>query len=119
MMHATPQMSPPEVLKSSPLSGPGGFMTVNKHTGQHTKYPNVLGLGDCTDIPTSRTAAAAGKLKDLMHQCHKSVWVCMCVCVYVCWPDLTALQSTHLTNKTFFIKKMLAQRDSISKQAVM
>lgn len=61
MLHATPHMSPPEVLKSSPLAGPAGFMTVNKHTGQHTKYSNVVGLGDCTDIPTSRTAAAVGK----------------------------------------------------------
>lgn len=58
MMHVTPKMSPPDVLKSSPLAGPAGFMTVNQHTGQHTKYPNVMGIGDCTDIPTSKTAAA-------------------------------------------------------------
>ncbi|XP_071825889.1 sulfide:quinone oxidoreductase, mitochondrial-like [Apostichopus japonicus] len=68
MMHATPHMSPPEVLKSSPLAGPAGFMTVNKHTGQHTKYSNVVGLGDCTDIPTSRTAAAVAAQTGMLKQ---------------------------------------------------
>lgn len=34
-------------------------MDVNKETLQHTKYANVFGIGDCTNIPTSKTAAAA------------------------------------------------------------
>jgi sulfide:quinone oxidoreductase len=33
----------------------------NKLTLQHNKYPNVFGIGDCTSLPTSKTAAAAGK----------------------------------------------------------
>jgi hypothetical protein len=28
-------------------------------TMQHTRYPNVFGIGDCTNVPTSKTAAAA------------------------------------------------------------
>jgi eukaryotic sulfide quinone oxidoreductase len=26
---------------------------------QHTQYENVFGIGDCTNVPTSKTAAAA------------------------------------------------------------
>ncbi|XP_038076778.1 sulfide:quinone oxidoreductase, mitochondrial-like [Patiria miniata] len=59
MLHVPPPMGPPDILKASPLAGPAGFLSVNKETGQHTKYPNVFGIGDCTDFPTSKTAAAA------------------------------------------------------------
>lgn len=62
MMHVPPPMGPPDVIKSSPLAGPSGFVAVNKETGQSTKYPNVFAIGDCTDIPTSKTAAAAGNV---------------------------------------------------------
>ncbi|XP_041458252.1 sulfide:quinone oxidoreductase, mitochondrial-like [Lytechinus variegatus] len=58
MIHVPPPMGPPDVLKASPLVDQTGFLTVNKTTCQHTKYPNIFGLGDCTDIPTSKTAAA-------------------------------------------------------------
>lgn len=43
----------------APLSDSTGFLDVNKASLQHTKYPNVFGLGDCTNVPTSKTAAAA------------------------------------------------------------
>ncbi|XP_030856014.1 sulfide:quinone oxidoreductase, mitochondrial-like isoform X3 [Strongylocentrotus purpuratus] len=58
MIHVPPPMGPPDVLKASPLVDETGFLTVNKTTCQHIKYPNIFGLGDCTDIPTSKTAAA-------------------------------------------------------------
>ncbi|XP_071787939.1 sulfide:quinone oxidoreductase, mitochondrial-like [Asterias amurensis] len=58
MLHVPPPMGPPDILKASPLAGPSGFLSVSKDTGQHTKYPNVFGIGDCTDFPTSKTAAA-------------------------------------------------------------
>ena len=61
MLHVPPPMGPPDILKASPLAGPSGFLSVSKDTGQHTKYPNVFGIGDCTDFPTSKTAAAIGK----------------------------------------------------------
>ncbi|XP_033126219.1 sulfide:quinone oxidoreductase, mitochondrial-like [Anneissia japonica] len=57
-LHVTPPMSPPEILKNSPIAAENGFLSVHKETGQHTKYPNVFGIGDCTDIPTAKTAAA-------------------------------------------------------------
>ena len=54
-------MSSPDVLKKSTLVNEGGWVDLNKHTLQHTKYSNVFGLGDCTSLPTSKTAAAAGQ----------------------------------------------------------
>ena len=43
MIHITPPMSTPEVLSSNPsLANPGGFLTVDKETLQHTKYVCIL-----------------------------------------------------------------------------
>ncbi|MBN3313356.1 SQOR protein, partial [Atractosteus spatula] len=58
MLHVTPPMGPPEVLKGSPLADEGGWLDVDKDMLQHKKYPNVFGIGDCTNLPTSKTAAA-------------------------------------------------------------
>jgi len=58
-IHVTPPMGPPAFLKNSPLADQAlGFVDVNKETLQHTKYPNVFALGDCSNAPKSRTAAA-------------------------------------------------------------
>ena len=58
MLHVTPPMGPPDVLINSPVSDEIGWVDVNKETLQHKKYPNIFGIGDCTNLPTSRTAAA-------------------------------------------------------------
>ncbi|XP_044294763.1 sulfide:quinone oxidoreductase, mitochondrial isoform X2 [Varanus komodoensis] len=58
MLHVTPPMGPPDVLLNSPVSDAAGWVDVNKGTLQHNKYPNVFGIGDCTNLPTSKTAAA-------------------------------------------------------------
>ncbi|NXM16297.1 SQOR protein, partial [Ploceus nigricollis] len=58
MLHVTPPMGPPAVLVNSPVSDAGGWVDVDKETLQHKKYPNVFGIGDCTNLPTSKTAAA-------------------------------------------------------------
>ena len=39
-----------------------GFLTVDKETLQHTKYKNIFGTGDCTNIPVAKTAAAVGMI---------------------------------------------------------
>ena len=52
-------MAPVEAVKKSKLADPNGFVNVNKETLQHVKYPNIFALGDCTNAPTSKTAAAA------------------------------------------------------------
>lgn len=64
MMHVTPPMSAPDVLRNTPaLVDASGYLSVNKDTLQHTRYPNVFGIGDCTNTPNSKTAAAvAGQI---------------------------------------------------------
>jgi len=58
-IHVTPPMGPPSFIKKSPLADKtAGWVDVNKETMQHVKYSNVFALGDCTNAPKSRTAAA-------------------------------------------------------------
>ena len=61
MIHVTPPMSSPDFLKKSPLSDGDGWVDVNKDTLQHNRYENVFGIGDCSSLPTSKTAAAIRK----------------------------------------------------------
>ncbi|GBP93093.1 Sulfide:quinone oxidoreductase, mitochondrial [Eumeta japonica] len=62
LLHVTPPMSTPEVLSSnSKLVDKTGFLNVDKYTLQHCTYPNIYGLGDCTNTPNSKTAAAIAK----------------------------------------------------------
>jgi len=64
MMHVTPPQSAPTWIKESPLADPAspfGYMEVDKFTLQHTRFPNIFGLGDCTNTPNSKTAAAVRK----------------------------------------------------------
>ncbi|MBL4747538.1 MAG: NAD(P)/FAD-dependent oxidoreductase [Magnetovibrio sp.] len=58
MIHVTPPQSAPNFLKDSKLVDAGGWIDVDMHTLQSTKYKNVFGLGDCTNSPNSKTAAA-------------------------------------------------------------
>ncbi|KAK4310135.1 hypothetical protein Pmani_018274 [Petrolisthes manimaculis] len=59
MLHVTPPMSSPDVLRQcSQLVDAAGYLDVNKETLQHVRYPNVFGLGDSSNVPTSKTAAA-------------------------------------------------------------
>jgi len=61
MLHVTPPMGPSLVIKGGPLADEIGWLDVNKETLQHNRYPNVFGIGDCTSLPTIKTAAAVGK----------------------------------------------------------
>ncbi|MCT0226111.1 FAD/NAD(P)-binding oxidoreductase [Synechococcus sp. CS-1328] len=60
MLHVTPPMAAPDVVAESPLavSGPGGWVEVDKFTTQHVRFPNVFSLGDVSSLPNSKTAAA-------------------------------------------------------------
>ncbi len=56
-------MTSPEVLQKTPdLTDPGcnNFVKVDPGTLRHVKFPNIFSLGDCSTLPTSKTAAAAG-----------------------------------------------------------
>jgi sulfide:quinone oxidoreductase len=62
--HAVPPQSAPICIKNSPLAdadNPYGYAAINKHTLQHSRFPNVFALGDCTNAPYSKTGAAIRK----------------------------------------------------------
>ncbi len=54
-------MSAPDCVKQSLLADSAGWVDVDKYTLQHTRYPNIFGLGDASSLPTSRTGAAIRK----------------------------------------------------------
>lgn len=61
MIHVVPPQTAPDFIKASPLAGDGGWVDVDPATLRHTKFDNVFGLGDCTNTPNAKTAAAARK----------------------------------------------------------
>ncbi len=61
MLHVTPPQCAPDFIRESALADEGGWVDVDKNTLQSTKYPNVFGLGDVTNTPNSKTAAAIRK----------------------------------------------------------
>lgn len=61
MLHVTPPMGPPDFIKNSPLAADTGWVSVDKYTTQHTKFANVFAIGDCSNLPTSKTGAAIRK----------------------------------------------------------
>lgn len=61
MLHVVPPMSAPSFIQNSPLAGSGGWVEVDKHSLQHVRFANVFALGDCSNLPTSKTGAAIRK----------------------------------------------------------
>jgi sulfide:quinone oxidoreductase len=61
ILHVTPKQGTGEFLKKSNLVDADGFVDVNKNSLQSTKFPNIFSLGDASNIPTSKTAAAVTK----------------------------------------------------------
>ncbi|KAK3928648.1 Sulfide:quinone oxidoreductase, mitochondrial [Frankliniella fusca] len=63
-LHAVPPQGPPSVLaQCKDLTDAAGWVNVNKETLQHVKYSNIFSIGDCSNLPTSKTGAAvAGQL---------------------------------------------------------
>ncbi|KPK15043.1 MAG: pyridine nucleotide-disulfide oxidoreductase [Myxococcales bacterium SG8_38] len=61
MIHVTPPQSAPDFIKRSALADETGWVGVDKHTLQHTRFPNVFSLGDCSSLPCSKTGAAVRK----------------------------------------------------------
>ena len=63
-MHVVPPQSAPDWLKATPLAdpeNPAGYVSVDKYTMRHTRYPNVYALGDAGSTPNSKTGAAIRK----------------------------------------------------------
>lgn len=64
VMHLVPPQSAPDWIKATPLAdpdNPAGYVQVDKHTMQHTRYPDVFALGDAGSTPNSKTGAAIRK----------------------------------------------------------
>ena len=62
MLHATPPQETPAPLKAAvgtKLVNSDGFVDVDKYNLHHNYYPNVWSIGDCSSLPTAKTAAAA------------------------------------------------------------
>lgn len=58
LLHVTPPQIGLDFVRSSPLSNAAGWIDVDQKTLQHTRYPNIFGLGDATSTPNAKTAAA-------------------------------------------------------------
>ncbi|KAJ7097965.1 sulfide-quinone oxidoreductase [Mycena belliarum] len=60
VLHVTPPMGPLDFIKESPIADSTGWVSVDPATLRHTNpdFGNVWALGDCSSLPTSKTAAA-------------------------------------------------------------
>ncbi|OBZ75239.1 Sulfide:quinone oxidoreductase, mitochondrial [Grifola frondosa] len=60
LLHVSPPMGPLEAMKGAPIADAAGWIPVDKYTLRHTnpEFGNVWALGDCSNLPTSKTAAA-------------------------------------------------------------
>ncbi|KJE29653.1 pyridine nucleotide-disulfide oxidoreductase family protein [Bacillus licheniformis] len=61
LLHVTPPMKAPSCIKESALADAGGWVDVDPYTLQHKKFANVFGIGDCSNLPTSKTGTAIRK----------------------------------------------------------
>ncbi|KZT11374.1 sulfide-quinone oxidoreductase [Laetiporus sulphureus 93-53] len=58
LLHVSPPMGPLDFIKKSSIADEAGWVSVDPGTLRHTKFGNVWALGDCSSLPTSKTAAA-------------------------------------------------------------
>ena len=61
MLHLVPPNVAPDFIRKSPLVDETKWMDVDPYSLQHKKYKNIFGLGDVTNVPTSKTGAAIRK----------------------------------------------------------
>ncbi len=61
MIHVCPPQAAPDFVRASVLADVTGWIDVDPATLRHKKYGNVFGLGDATNTPNAKTAAAARK----------------------------------------------------------
>lgn len=54
-----PPSKPFKELVDSGIATPNGLVDVNPYTLQHKRFENIFAFGDCIDINTTRTNAAA------------------------------------------------------------
>ncbi len=61
MLHVCPPQTAPDFVRNSPLADAAGWVDVDQHTLRHKVYGNIWGLGDATNTPNAKTAAAVRK----------------------------------------------------------
>lgn len=61
MLHVCPPQTAPDFIRSSSLVDQAGWVDVDPNTLKHKKYANIWGLGDATNSPNAKTAAAVRK----------------------------------------------------------
>lgn len=61
MMHVCPPQIAPDFIRASVLADAAGWVDVDPSTLRHKTYKNIFGLGDATNTPNAKTAAAARK----------------------------------------------------------
>ncbi len=70
-LHVVPPMAAPAVVSQNTdiivaSGGDKGWLAVSKDTLQHTRYPNIFGLGDVNGVPKGKTAATVKKSAPVM-----------------------------------------------------
>jgi sulfide:quinone oxidoreductase len=61
MLHVCPPQCAPDFIKVSELSDSAGWIDVEQTTLRHKTHTNIWALGDVTNAPNAKTAAAARK----------------------------------------------------------
>ncbi|PWJ20552.1 bifunctional protein tyrosine phosphatase family protein/NAD(P)/FAD-dependent oxidoreductase [Jannaschia seohaensis] len=61
MIHVCPPQVAPDFIRVSPLADAAGWVDVDQATLRHKTYDNIWSLGDVTNAPNAKTAAAARK----------------------------------------------------------
>lgn len=61
MMHVCPPQCAPDFITVSPLADAAGWIDVEQTTLRHKTFENIWSLGDVTNAPNAKTAAAARK----------------------------------------------------------
>jgi sulfide:quinone oxidoreductase len=61
MLHVVPPQKAPDFIRISPLADSAGWVDVDPATMRHKSFPNVFSLGDASNTPNAKTAAAARK----------------------------------------------------------
>ena len=68
MIHVCPPQCAPDFIRVSPLADAAGWVDVDQNTLRHKTFENVWSLGDVTNAPNAKTAAAARKQAPIVAQ---------------------------------------------------
>lgn len=61
MIHVCPPQQAPDFIRASQLVDEAGWVDVDQETLRHKNFENIYALGDVTNAPNAKTAAAARK----------------------------------------------------------